>query len=101
MLAAAAAFVIFLSMLFSAEGMLSGIILLAIYFLPMYLILDLFELSNSEKAAFAFFISLGAVPTLTYWLGFLVSFKLAAVSSFFIMMAAWYVLKSFIMKKKC
>ena len=47
-----------------------GVFLL--YLLPVYLILDNFDLKRLEKVVFAFFISLGIYPSLVYWIGYFI-----------------------------
>jgi hypothetical protein len=66
--------------------------ILLLYFLPFYIFLDSFELSLGEKLIFSFFIGLGIVPLLTYYITKLlasfrwsiaVTFVILTVSSFF------------------
>lgn len=41
-----------------------------IFALPSYLILNLFELDESEKIIFSFFVSIGIISSSVYWLAF-------------------------------
>jgi apolipoprotein N-acyltransferase len=69
--------------------------MLFVFFLPFYLILDNFNLSRSEKVIFSFFIGIGIFPALVYWLGVLMSFKLAIVISFILFIGLGFILKKF------
>lgn len=69
--------------------------MLLVFFLPFYLILGNSNLSQSEKIFFAFFIGVGIFPAIVYWLGVLISFKLAIVATFFILILVGFLLKNF------
>jgi len=69
--------------------------MLLVFFLPFYLILNNFNLSRSEKTIFALFIGLGIFPALVYWLGTLVSFKLAIIISFIFFISLSFMIKKF------
>ena len=69
--------------------------MLLVFFLPFYLILDNFDLSRSEKVIFAFFIGVGIFTIPVYWLGTLISFRLAIFVSFVLFMVLAFVLKKF------
>ena len=77
--------------------------LLFVFFLPIYLIIDNFDFEFSEKIIFSFFIGLGIVSALIYWLGRLISFKisifLAAVVFILIGISLRYFKPSFLVKK--
>ena len=65
---------------FTGFKVMFGILL--VFFLPFYLILNNFDLSGSEKVIFAFFIGVGIFTIPVYWLGVLMSFRLAILISF-------------------
>lgn len=67
--------------------------MLLVFFLPFYLILDNFNLSRSEKVIFSFFIGLGVFPSIVYWLGTLISFKLAIVIAFVLLTLVAFMIK--------
>ena len=69
--------------------------MLLVFFLPFYLILDNFNISRSEKVIFSFFIGIGIFPALVYWLGVLISFKLAIAISFILFISLGFILKKF------
>ena len=65
----------FLALGFTGLRTVSGMILLM--FLPFYLIFNALNLTQSEKIAFSFFAGITLFPSLVYWLGFIVSFKIS------------------------
>ena len=65
---------------FSGAMAVFGIMLL--FVLPMYLILDNFNLEQEEKIVFSFFLGIGIFPAMAYWLGMVISFKVAILVAF-------------------
>ena len=90
-----ALFLILLIYLFGITGLRTGLALIVLYFIPMYLIMSLFDLTAVEKVVFAFFLSLGIYSILVYWIGFLVSFKVSVFLSFVLLLAVWYIIRRF------
>ena len=60
--------------------------MIVLYFLPFYLILGKFDLEKSERAIFAFFIGLGIVPSIVYWLAGFISFRVSIILVWIILM---------------
>ncbi len=85
-------------MLLGASGLKTMLGAIVIMFLPFYLIFDYFSLSDEEKIIFSFFASITIFPSLTYWLGFIVPFRIAVLAVFLAMMLAAYLPK--LLKKK-
>ncbi|MBD3164423.1 hypothetical protein GF323_04435 [Candidatus Woesearchaeota archaeon] len=77
---------------FAGFKVMFGMILL--YFLPFYLILDNFNIQMADKVFLSFFIGLGIFSIPVYWLGTVISFKLAILISFL-----FFILSAFILKK--
>ena len=69
--------------------------MLIVFFLPFYLIMDNFELSTGEKIIFSLFIGAGAFPSIAYWMGTLISFKLSIAITFVLLMAIAFAVKRF------
>ncbi len=64
------------------------------FFIPIYFILDNFKLKDSEKIIFAFFLGIGIVPSITYYLGILLSsIVLAAILTFAVLIALAFLIK--------
>ena len=68
-----------------------GIII--IMFLPFYLIFDNFSIEQREKILFSFFVSIILFPSLVYWLGFIVPFKISIFVIFIALLVAAYAIK--------
>ena len=54
---------------------------------PFYFLFSSFQCSETEKIAFSFFTGITIVPSLVYWLGFLIPFRLAIFAVFFLILA--------------
>ena len=82
---------------FSAMMTVLGIIL--IFIVPLYLILDNFDLGQDEKIVFSFFLGVGIFPSIAYWLGIFISFKIAILVTFIILLIAAYLIRKFLKKQ--
>ena len=82
--------------LFGIAGFRTVLGFAAIVFAPFYLIFNNFSLSGGEKIAFSFFAGITVFPSMAYWLGFAVSFKI----SIFIIFAALLIVAYTIKKQK-
>ena len=92
-LSAAALLFFYLILGFSAVIALLGISLFLI--LPTYLILDKFELEQDEKIVLSFFIGAGIFPSIAYWIGMIVSFKIAILITFAVLISMAFLLNNF------
>ncbi len=54
--------------------------LTALVFLPFYLIFRIFNLSRAEKIIFSFFAGIIIFPSLAYWLGFILPFRISILA---------------------
>ncbi len=74
-------------------GMRTVVGLALLMVVPFYFIFSLFNCTELEKMAFSFFTGIAVVPSLVYWLGFLIPFKWAIAMVFlilsFLAFAAW------------
>ena len=71
-----------------------GIILL--FIIPIYLILDNFDLGQDEKLVFSFFLGVGIFPIITYWLGLYISFRLAILITFVILLVVAFLVRKYL-----
>ena len=78
---------------FSAMMTALGIILLFMF--PTYIALDSFDLDQDEKIVFSFFLGVGIFPSLAYWLGMLISFRVAIFITFVILIISAYLIRRF------
>gem|GEM_PF-2739624 len=65
------------------------------FFIPFYLILDNFELTQQEKAIFSIFLGITFLPSLVFWLGFIVPFRASLIISFVIFVGIGFLIKKF------
>jgi len=76
-----------------------GILLL--YFIPFYIFLDSFNLAIEEKLIFSFFISIGLIPLIVYYISrLLVSVRLSILVSFLILIVGSFIFRKFYKGKK-
>src|SRR3989338_1564498 len=72
--------------------------MIIIVFLPFYLIFHSFNLSQGEKVLFSFFIGIMLFPSLVYWLGFIMPFKISIFIVFLVLLITAYLIKKFLKK---
>ena len=82
---------------FSAMMAVLGIIIL--FIAPIYLALDSFDLGQDEKLAFSFFLGAGILPSLAYWMGLFIPFKLAILISFIVLITMGFLIRGYNGKK--
>ncbi len=91
---AAIIFLFFYSIL-GVAGVLSVLVIILIFIVPSYLIMGNFNLEEDEKVIFYFFISTGIFPIFSYWMGLFISFKIAIVITFILLIALGILLRKF------
>lgn len=80
-------------------GMMSVLGIFLLFIVPMYLILDKFGLEQDEKLVFSFFIGVGILPSLAYWTGLFISFKIAILVSSIILIITGFLIRTHKVKK--
>ncbi|NOZ80753.1 MAG: hypothetical protein GXP63_03705 [DPANN group archaeon] len=86
---------VFLLWLFGWYGLLGFVVLLLLYVMPGYTLLDLLKLSRSEKAFLAFPLGLLLVSLGTFWLNLVIgSMRWSAVITVVMIMTAGILLKT-------
>ena len=63
--------------------------------LPIYLILNNFELGEGEKFVFSIMLGLTIFPSLVYLLGLVISFRIAIIITFLIIIATAFALRKY------
>lgn len=76
------------------DGMISVLGIFLLFIVPMYLILDKFDLEEDEKLVYSFFIGVGILPSLAYWAGLFISFKVAILVSFIILIITGFLIRT-------
>ena len=84
----------FITLGFTGLRTILGMII--IMFLPFYFIFSNFNLSQGEKILFSFFISIMLFPSLVYWLGFLIPFRVSIFVVFLVLLVIAYLLKKYL-----
>lgn len=84
---------IFFYAILGAAGALSVFVIILLFVAPSYFIMDNFNLEKDEKLVFSFFISVGIFPVFSYWLGVFISFKLAILITFVLLVAVGFCLR--------
>ena len=77
------------------SGMMTALGVMLLFMLPFYLILNNFELDQDEKIVFSFFTGVGIFPAIAYWLGMLISFRIAIFITFIILGIVGYLTPKF------
>ncbi len=94
----------FFYLVLGISGMMSVLGIMLLFILPFYLILNNLQnnlhLEQDEKIVFSFFIGVGIFPSIAYWLGMLISFRLSIFVTFAVLVAAWYLIGWFIKRNK-
>ena len=81
------------------DGMMSVLGIFLLFIAPMYFILGNFGLEEDEKLVYSFFIEVGIFPSLVYWIGLFISFKIAIAISFIILVIMGFLIRSYMGKK--
>jgi len=90
---------IFFYYILGFSGAMSVLGIMLIFILPTYLILNNFKLDNDEKIIFSFFIGVGIFPSIVYWLGTLISFRISIFMTFILLLLIGFFIKKFYKKK--
>ena len=79
-------------------GLRTVFMIIAVMFMPVYLIFNKLNLSHGEKIIFSFFASITIFPSLVYWLGFLIPFKFSILAVFLMLLASSFIQNKFVKK---
>jgi len=90
---------IFFYFILGLGGMMAVLGIFLLFIVPMYLILDKFDLGQDEKLLFSFFIGIGILPSLVYWIGLFISFKIAILVSFIVLIIIGFLIRNYKGKK--
>lgn len=94
----AALILIFFFYILGTSGLMSALGIILIFILPIYFILNNFKLDNDEKIVFSFFIGAGIFPSIAYWLGTLISFKISIFMTFILLLILGFLIKKYYKK---
>ena len=74
-------------------GLRTSIGVILLFIVPFYLILNNFDLNEGEKIVFSFFLGIGLFSSIVYWLGIIISFRLAIVITFLSLLGIAFLIK--------
>jgi len=77
------------------SGMMTVLGIILLFIVPIYLILDNFDLKQDEKIVFSFFLGVGIFPAITYWLAIFISLKVSIFVTFFLLITLGLLFKKF------
>ena len=77
------------------SGMMAVLGIILLFIVPIYFILDNFDLDQDEKLVFSFFLGVGIFPSITYWLGLFISFRLSIFISFVVLIVVGFVVRKY------
>lgn len=84
---------VFFYFILGFSGMMAVLGIILLFIIPFYLILDNFNLGEDEKIIFSFFIGVGIFPAIVYWLGMIISFRLAILITFVVLIVVGYLVR--------
>ena len=85
----------FFYFIFGFSGMMAVLGIILLFIVPIYFILDNFALSQDEKLIFSFFLGVGIFPSLVYWPGLFISFRLSIFITFIILIVVGFVVRRY------
>ena len=88
-----AVILVFFYFILGFSGMMAALGIILLFIVPFYLILDNFNLGQDEKIIFSFFIGVGIFPAIVYWLGMIISFRLAILITFVVLIVVGYLVR--------
>ena len=80
------------------SGMMAALGHILLFIVPIYLILDNFDLKQDEKIVFSFFLGVGIFPSLVYWPATIISFRLSVFIAFIVLIVVGILVRKY--KKK-
>ena len=86
---------VFFYFILGFSGMMAALGIILLFIVPFYLILDNFDLSQDEKIVFSFFIGVGIFPAIVYWLGIIISFRIAIFITFILLVVVGLMVRKF------
>ncbi|MBL7056612.1 hypothetical protein ISS07_06890 [Candidatus Woesearchaeota archaeon] len=87
--------IIFFYVILGIAGSISILAIVLFFIFPTYTFLNNFKIDFDEKIILSFFIGIGIFPSITYWLGIVISFKLAIVTTLILILIISYLVGKF------
>lgn len=64
-------------MLFQFTGVLTILSLFILFYVPLYFVVNALDIEPDEKIFLPFFLGIGIIPTVVYWLGIIIPFRIS------------------------
>ena len=96
----AAITLIFFYAILGFSGMMSALGIILIFIVPTYFIFNNFNLDTDEKIVFSFFSGTVIFSSIAYWIGILISFRLAMLATFILLLVAGFAIAKFYNKSE-
>ncbi len=93
-----AVILVFFYSILGFSGMMAALGIILLFIVPFYLILDNFNLGQDEKIVFSFFIGVGIFPAIAYWLGMIISLRIAIFITFILLIVVGLLVRKFYKK---
>jgi len=77
------------------SGMMAVLGIILLFIVPIYFILDNFDLGQDEKLVFSFFLGVGIFPSLVYWPGLFISFRLSIFIAFVVLIVVGVLVRKY------
>ncbi len=81
-------------------GILGVLIMIIVFVLPMFVILNKLDFSFAEKIVFSIFLGLGVISSLAYYIGLIIRFRLAIILSVILVIIVGTFIVRFLPKKQ-
>ena len=91
--------IIFSYIVLGYSGMVSILGIISMFILPIYVILNNFNLNQDEKIVYSFFIGVGIIPSIVYWTSFKIPLKLSLAISIISLIVAGILISYFKQKR--
>lgn len=85
----------FLYIILGLSAMMAALGIILFFVVPFYLLLNNFKLEQDEKMISSFFMGVGIFPSIAYWLGMYISFRISIFITFLILLIAAYLMNRF------
>ena len=89
----------FFYIILGLSGMMAILGIMLFFVVPFYLMLNNLELGQDEKLILSFLIGAGLFPSLAYWLGLFISFKISIFIAFAVLVAAGFAARKYLDSK--
>src|SRR3989344_2383379 len=90
----------FFYLILGLGGMMAVLGIVLFFVVPFYLMLNNFELEQDEKLVLSFFIGAGIFPSIVYWLGIFISFRISIFITFISLIVVAFILNKYHKNKK-